>query len=218
MKNKTFISIVGALVVIGGAAGIYQLSASPASANLSEEEAMTKAQSQFPGEVIEIELERNGKNYVYEVDIEGSDRNYELSIDANTGEILKLEEDRKNTKKETGSTTKDDNSDDQNKKKDDDTDNNNVATNENKDTNDDDVDDNTTKKDNTTKNTPISAEKAKEIALAKFKGTITELELDEDDGYLLYELQLDTDKNEVELDIDAYTGEIIAISIDDLDN
>ncbi|MRH42663.1 hypothetical protein GH741_08185 [Aquibacillus halophilus] len=232
MKNRKFISIVGALVIVGGAFGIYQLTASPASASLSEEEARTKAQNQFPGEVVEIELDENGKNSVYEVEIEGTDRSYELLIDANSGEILHLEEDFKGTNKTSDGkddqerstdddSSNDDTNDDKNvtltEKSDDNADGKNENTT---DKNDDDADDsetNVSKKSTNTK-TPISSEKAKEIALAEVNGTITEIELDEDDGYLTYEIELVTDKNEVDIDIDAYTGAIIAVSLDDLDD
>lgn len=43
---------------------------------------------------------------------------------------------------------------------------------------------------------------------------ITELELDEDDGRLIYEIEIESVNGEAEIDIDAYTGDIISISID----
>ncbi|MEC5424680.1 PepSY domain-containing protein [Virgibacillus sp. C22-A2] len=59
---------------------------------------------------------------------------------------------------------------------------------------------------------------AEEIALNSFSGTITEVELDEDDGRLIYEIEIENGNEEAEIDIDAYTGEILVLSIDRDDN
>ncbi|MFD0951687.1 PepSY domain-containing protein [Virgibacillus natechei] len=56
--------------------------------------------------------------------------------------------------------------------------------------------------------------KAEEIALNEFDGQITELELDEDDGRLMYEIEIEDGEDEAEIEIDAYTGEILVIEID----
>lgn len=62
----------------------------------------------------------------------------------------------------------------------------------------------------------ISEQKAKEIALAQVKGKITSIELEEDDDWLVYEIEMDTsDKQEAKLYINAYTGEIISIEWDE---
>lgn len=63
----------------------------------------------------------------------------------------------------------------------------------------------------TPKSTPakmISEQQAKNIALAKASGTITDFELDEDDDRLVYEIEIHNGKMEYEFKIDAYTGAI----------
>lgn len=61
----------------------------------------------------------------------------------------------------------------------------------------------------------ISAEEAKKIATQKFGGKVVEIELDEDDGRYEYEIELRTSQGEVELTIDAVTGNIFDVEIDD---
>ncbi|SEN67825.1 Uncharacterized membrane protein YkoI [Amphibacillus marinus] len=61
----------------------------------------------------------------------------------------------------------------------------------------------------------ITIERAMEIALEQVTdGVIIELSLDSDDGQRYYEIELETSDQEIELDIDAYTGEVLVISYD----
>lgn len=64
-------------------------------------------------------------------------------------------------------------------------------------------------------NTVIDVNKAIDIALAKFPGTVDEVELDEEDGRLVYEIEIEGNGEEAEFEIDAYTGEIIVIEIEE---
>ena len=48
--------------------------------------------------------------------------------------------------------------------------------------------------------------------------TITSNELDTDDGRLTYEIEIHKDKKEAEIEIDAITGEVIVVSIEEEDN
>lgn len=65
----------------------------------------------------------------------------------------------------------------------------------------------------------ITADEAKQIAL-KHAGltadvvTFTEVELDWDDGHLLYEIEFYNNATEYDYEIDAYTGEILSIDYD----
>jgi uncharacterized membrane protein YkoI len=61
----------------------------------------------------------------------------------------------------------------------------------------------------------LSHEEVREIALNEFDGIVTELELDEDDGRMLYEIEIENGEAEAEMLIDAYTGQIVMIEIDD---
>ena len=60
----------------------------------------------------------------------------------------------------------------------------------------------------------ISVKEAEDIALQEFSGVITELELDEDDGRYVYELELKNGDQEAEMEIHAVTGDIIELDID----
>ena len=60
----------------------------------------------------------------------------------------------------------------------------------------------------------LSIAEAKEIAIAEFDGKVIEMELDEDDGRILYEVELRNGSMEAEMDIDAISGDIIEIEID----
>lgn len=61
----------------------------------------------------------------------------------------------------------------------------------------------------------MSIDEAKEIALNEIPGTIVEVELDREDGLLVYEVEIQTEDGEVEVEVDAYTGKIVMISWDD---
>lgn len=57
----------------------------------------------------------------------------------------------------------------------------------------------------------IGIEKAINIALGQFPGTVTEVELDRDNGRLIYEIEVISSGMEADFDIDAKTGEIISV-------
>ena len=63
-----------------------------------------------------------------------------------------------------------------------------------------------------------SIEEAKEIALTEFQGKVTEIELDKDDGRLMYEVELKNETHEAEIEIDAKTGEIIEVEVEEDDD
>lgn len=60
----------------------------------------------------------------------------------------------------------------------------------------------------------ITAKEALDIAFSKFSGRLKELALEEDDGLFIYEIELKSGKEEAEIEINAYTGEVIVIEID----
>jgi uncharacterized membrane protein YkoI len=56
----------------------------------------------------------------------------------------------------------------------------------------------------------ISLQEAKQVATQKVKGGyVTEIELDQDDGRYHFDIDLKDNKNEYDLEVDAFTGEII---------
>ncbi|SFL67271.1 Uncharacterized membrane protein YkoI [Gracilibacillus orientalis] len=199
MKNKTFLTIVSGLIVTGVVLAAIQFSVTPASAYLSQEEAEQKVASKFSGEVMEFELDDNEK--VYEVEIEETDREYELKVDAETGEIINIEE--KELRKDKEQVTNN-----QSEKE--------VTTVSLSDNQQNSRDDDKGEAKNQT-STLLSIEEAKTIATEMYSGTVKEIELDEDDGNYNYELEILTEKAEVELEINANSGEVVYISVDDDD-
>lgn len=83
----------------------------------------------------------------------------------------------------------------------------------NKERNDDDDDDQSEKEVN--RENVISEQKAIEIAEKEVNGTMKEIEIDEDDGQILYEVELQTNKGEADVDIDAETGKVLKVELDD---
>jgi uncharacterized membrane protein YkoI len=81
--------------------------------------------------------------------------------------------------------------------------------------NDDDNNASTTQ----TESTPaISVEDASKIALNKVSGTITKLEKEYEHGRLEYDFEIQTNRGEAEVSIDAETGKITDVEYDDLDD
>lgn len=73
----------------------------------------------------------------------------------------------------------------------------------------------TTTTENQTNSTILTVDEATKIAEEKTGATVYEIELDEDDGRILYEVELYSSHTEIEMEIDAKTGEILEIEYDD---
>lgn len=66
-----------------------------------------------------------------------------------------------------------------------------------------------------TKKSVISRDQAINIALKQFSGRVEDVELDDDDGRLIYEIELENKRgDEAEIEIDAYTGAVLVVDID----
>lgn len=202
MKKKVAI-IAGAFAlaaVLG--LGIYKSDASQADPKLNYDEVTDLISSQYPGEITEMELEKDGNRAVYEIEIVDEGMEYELKVDGNSGEILKLKEKRiavheqEEAEQEIIDLEKEQKTDEAAKEK--------------------PVQETKIQQENKSKkNTVLDVSEAVAIAQKEFPGTVTEVELDEDDGRLLYEIEIEANGEEAEFEIDAMTGEIIVIEIDD---
>lgn len=202
MKKKVAI-IAGAFAlaaVLG--LGIYKSDASQADPKLNYDEVTDLISSQYPGEITEMELEKDGNRAVYEIEIVDEGMEYELKVDGNSGEILKLKEKRfaaheqEEAEQEIIELEKEQKTDEAAKEK--------------------PVQETKIQQENKSKkNTVLDVSEAVAIAQKEFPGTVTEVELDEDDGRLLYEIEIEANGEEAEFEIDAMTGEIIVIEIDD---
>lgn len=60
----------------------------------------------------------------------------------------------------------------------------------------------------------LSTDEVTKIALNEFSGTVTDLELDEDDDRLIYEIEIKNGDDEADFEIDAVNGEILELEID----
>lgn len=260
MKKNLLIGTGVFAVVIALVVSLYSANVSQAGPKLSHEEVKSLVSSQYPGTIMELELDREDKRPVYEIEILNDETEYELEVDANTGEILKLKERR--VAYPLAEKDDDDDADDRKDKKEDKEKNkeSNVAKKEEK--NNSNSSNNTKivvqepkdevkkqvkqtqpkqqqqpkkvekkeqpkqqvqKKQQTQKKeqkqekkqTVISRQQAINIALSKFSGKVEDVELDDDDGRLIYEIEIENGDKEAEFEIDAITGKILSIEYDD---
>lgn len=64
------------------------------------------------------------------------------------------------------------------------------------------------------KTAKISMEEAEKIALKQVEGQITDLEADMENGSLIYELEIKEGQKEYDIDIDANTGKVLKVDMD----
>ena len=60
----------------------------------------------------------------------------------------------------------------------------------------------------------ITEKAAIKIAMKQAKGTVTEIELDEEDGRVIYEIEIEDGKYDYDFDIDAISGEVLKFEKD----
>ncbi|WP_183041135.1 PepSY domain-containing protein [Salipaludibacillus neizhouensis] len=152
--------------------------------SISLEEAKKIVSELAPGgNIDDVDLEMKNSRYVYEIEVEVNDEDGDVHIDAETGEVLKIEDDLEKLLE------------------------GNSASNEQK--NSSESNDNASKD---SKGEQISSEEAKEIALAHVgNGKVDDIELDNEDGLLLFEVEVEHNDDDVEVYIDAYTGEVVYV-------
>ncbi|MFA1822588.1 PepSY domain-containing protein [Virgibacillus oceani] len=185
--------IVGAFVL---GIGIYQSDASQVDPKLSEGDIRELVGAQYPGEITELELEKELDRVIYGVEVAGESKEYDMQLDGDTGEVLEIREKEITAKPNETDDEKDtvqiEERNEENSKA---TEKNNEQSADNHDI--------------------LSIEQVKEIALNEFPGVIKELELDKDDGRLEYEIEIKNEnREEAELDIDAHTGEILKMDLE----
>lgn len=89
---------------------------------------------------------------------------------------------------------------------------------EDKSTDDDEasLDDNSTKNDSS--EVAITSKAAIEIALKESAGTVTEIELERDNGRTYYEIEIEEGTKEVDIEVDANSGAVLSVDKDDDDD
>lgn len=223
MKKKLSITIGAIAIVAVLGLGMYHSDASQTEPTLTTDEIKSLISDQYPGEITEIELEKDFNKAVYELEIEGKDKKYELKVDGNSGEILKLKEKTVMHASENKEEDKTDNKEDKQdeklilKEKQDEKDKANQDKNKDNQTQNKQQNkkEEKSKQKSKEKNAIIDVSEASEIALNEFSGRITDVELDEDDGRLIYEIEIESGELEAEIEIDAHTGEVLVMEIDD---
>ncbi|RPF52262.1 PepSY domain-containing protein [Aquisalibacillus elongatus] len=188
------------------------------------EELQDIVSGEVEGTIEEVELEtKNSNNAYFEVQVQNGDQEYELYIDAYTGKVLKVE-DRKEDSQKKSNVNSSDNRDQQEKQS-----QNKETKQVNKQDNskenyDDDQHDNDERDDQESSKDPvkkakddqkkmINHEQAIKLALEVASGKVSEVELDEDDGMMIYQVELEG-QTETEIKINANTGEILEVERD----
>jgi len=199
--KKTGITLAVLAVVIIAGIFIFQLNASQAD-TLSSDEIRSIVMDQYPGEVRELALDSNTETY--KVKVQTENKTYQLSVDSQSGEVLALNEidltDNSTAQQEETAEQETPPKNEKEAQK-----NNNQTKNNEKES---------IRNNNSSDQALLSHEKIKEIALNEFSGTIIEMELDEDDGRLVYEVEIENNEDEATMEIDAYTGQVIIVEID----
>ncbi|MDY0410441.1 PepSY domain-containing protein [Virgibacillus soli] len=239
MKKKLILTIsISAIALVLGF-GLYHTNASQQDPKLSFDDIKELVKQQYPGELTEIELEKDYNRVVYEVELEGNGKKYSIKLDGNTGEVLKMKEKQISQKTPVQQVEIEEHEDTQDTQIAQNNDSTNTKSNQsNKEVKKEKSEENSNHHENKSddkekhksnhkekhkskekkkvdKKAVISVAEATEIALKEFPGYVTEVELDEDDGRLIYEIEIKSGDKEAEFEIDAITGKILVIDIDD---
>lgn len=213
MKKKISIAVIATVGVFVLGLGIYQSNASEADPKLSIDDIREVVSTQYPGTISEIEFEKGLHKSIYEVEVVSNGKEYELKLDGNTGEVLNLKEKSISNKDKEKIVL--DNNDDQKINNTEEQVNDHVSKDE-KAKKKNHQKESTRAKNQSTSNTKtvIDSKKAIEIAQESFDGIVTDFELDNEDGRLIYEIELKSRNEEADIEIDAYTGEVLVIEIE----
>ncbi|WP_144941702.1 PepSY domain-containing protein [Paenibacillus sp. 32O-W] len=209
MKKKLAAGILSVVLVTGGAMAVHasvsqaaepQVKAQEQRSMLTEEQAKQIAlnKKHIPGaEVTSVELQQQDNFQYYKVHLERDRLGFDVYLNAYTGNILKV------VKYWDGVSYGDPK----------------IDFVKYKDNPDRYYNYHYKKDDDVAKMTPsLSAEQAAEIVKSQISGAvITEIELDEEDNRLVYEIEVIADYNEADVTIDASTGKVLSIDWDDDD-
>ncbi|MGD6873863.1 PepSY domain-containing protein [Sutcliffiella horikoshii] len=186
MKNKkVFMTLIAGAFLVLSGAAIYYLFFNKTEALATETEVRELVEGQYNGSTI-TSLER--KDEMYEVYMENDMGEYELTVDARTNEITSLK--LVNRKGETSSGEQKP---------------------------EDDQVDEQPEEPSSEKPAPsmLTREEAIEIATREVPGRVEDIELDEEDGIKVYEVEMEVDdESEATILINAYTGEILSLTWD----
>ena len=192
MKNKKrfLILITGAFLVLSGTS-LFYLFFNKAEALASETEVRELVENQFRGSII-TSMQQN--NEAYEVFMENDMGEYQLTVDGRTREITSLK--LKNRKGDAGGEEPDSAGSEQEEPSDES--GNPVPPVEEE-----------------PAPSMLTRDEAIEIALKEVPGKVEDVELDDEDGIKVYEVEIEVDDDsEATIIINAYTGEILSLTWD----
>lgn len=213
MKKKLIIAIG---VIIGASIlgfGLIHSSSTQLEPSLSAYEIKTLVSDQYPGEIAEPKLMTEANRPVYEVNSSSSEWIYEIKLDGHSGEVLNII--KKPNENSTIAKNEQQEADQKKKAEQEKKEKQKKRDKEKQQEQKKEKKQEKAKKEKQVSKTVISPEEAGRIALTQFSGTIDEIELDEEDGRLIYEVEIERGDQEAEIEIDAYTGEVIVIEIDE---
>src|SRR5699024_1104663 len=185
-----------------------QTSSSSNESSLTNTEIKNLVSEQYPGEIAEPELKIDANQPVYEIDVTDDQTVYGLKLDGHSGEVLNIV--KKEVKKKPATTKKP-------KKEKEVSEKPKEPSKEPKEQEKpkEEPKEQAKDKEKEAPKTVLSVEEVSKIALQQFSGEIDEIELDEENGRLIYEIEIERGEQEAEIEIDAYTGEVIVIEIDE---
>lgn len=156
---------------------------------LSFEEISAKALELANGRITDIELDKDDRRAHYEVDVDFEGYEYDFEFDAYTGEVLehKREKDRNDDVKQSSTA---------------------VSPASTKTADSKSVNQAVSNKD------LIGSDKAIEAALAVVSGTVEGFELETDDGFAYYEIEIKDGRSEHDVDVNAKDGSILKVDSD----
>ena len=204
MKKK-LLAAVGIIIGIGVLTfSFLQTSSSSNEPSLTNTEIKNLVSEQYPGEIAEPELKIDANQPVYEIDVTDDQTVYGLKLDGHSGEVLNIV--KKEVKKKPATTKKPKKEKEVSEK---------PKEPKEQEKPKEEPKEQAKDKEKEAPKTVLSVEEVSKIALQQFSGEIDEIELDEENGRLIYEIEIERGEQEAEIEIDAYTGEVIVIEIDE---
>lgn len=213
MKKKFIVPALAAAIVGGGVAGSLLNTSAFATSNdsngnkvevtdkqeqqqlakeatITKDEAISAALKEVAGKAVDTELEDEDGTVVYGVEVtDEQGKKQDVKVDAKTGKVLKVEAD--------------------------DEEENEKGEKEEKEDKDGEVSDQQEQQ-LLEKEAKITAEESTTIALKEVKGQVTDTELEDEDGTVVYGIEITDDQGKKhDVKVDAKTGKVLKVDVDD---
>lgn len=180
--------LIGVLILLFSFINSNSATSEPA---LTKDEIKDIVSEQYAGEISTPILRNKNNEPVYHVDLAHDENIYHIKLNGISGEVITIDKEvNKDNKQETS----------------------NESQKENKQSNQEQAEEKDKIKSD---NIIISQKKVSKIALEQFSGVIDDIDLEDKNGRLIYEVEIENGEREAEIIIDAYTGEVIFVEIDE---